>query len=182
MRAESMTSPVIETDRLILRRPSLDDLERWAEMMADETTCRFIGGTAPKNLVWRFIMQTVGMWELTGISMFSVIEKRRNLWIGRVGPWRPHTWPGDEVGWGLHPDAQGKGYAFEAAVASMNYAFDTLGWPSVIHCINPGNVRSQALAKRLGSRVQGSAKLPPPHDETVELWGQTREEWAARAL
>jgi RimJ/RimL family protein N-acetyltransferase len=178
-----MSSPIIETDRLVLRRPSLDDLDRWAEMMADAVTAQFIGGTQPKNLVWRSIVQTVGMWELTGISMFSVIDKRRNVWIGRIGPWQPHGWPGPEIGWGLHPDAWGQGFGFEAAVASMNYAFGTLGWTRVIHCINPGNARSQALAKRLGSRVQGETKMPPPMEhETVELWGQTREEWVARAL
>ena len=38
------TRPRLETDRLILRVPSLDDLDRWAEMMADENAARFIGG------------------------------------------------------------------------------------------------------------------------------------------
>ena len=40
----------LETDRLILRVPSLEDLDRWAEMMADENAARFIGGVAPKTI------------------------------------------------------------------------------------------------------------------------------------
>jgi RimJ/RimL family protein N-acetyltransferase len=80
-------NPIIETDRLILRLPTLDDFERWAEMLGDPEAARFIGGVVPKPVVWRIIMQVRGAWELTGVSMFSVIEKARNLWIGRVGPW-----------------------------------------------------------------------------------------------
>ena len=38
----------LETPRLILRPPQLEDLDAWAEMMADEPTARFIGGTAPR--------------------------------------------------------------------------------------------------------------------------------------
>lgn len=175
--------PHLETERLILRVPSLDDLDRWAEMMADAEAARFIGGVAPKTAVWRMIMQMNGAWTLTGVAMFSVVEKSSGRWVGRVGPWQPYGWPGPEVGWGLHPDAWGKGYALEAATASMNYAFDVLGWPEVVHCISPENARSAALAKRLGSTVQRQATMPPPLDhEVVDLWGQTRDEWrTARA-
>jgi RimJ/RimL family protein N-acetyltransferase len=51
----------------------------------------------------------------------------------------------------------------------------------VIHCIDPQNVRSQAVAERLGSANRGPGKLPPPHEASIiELWGQTREDWRAR--
>jgi RimJ/RimL family protein N-acetyltransferase len=177
--ARPSAEPILETERLILRPPTADDFERWAEMMADADTARFIGGVVPKPVAWRIVTQVRGAWALTGVSMFSVIEKARNVWIGRVGPWQPYAWPGREVGWGLHPDACGKGYAVEAAVAAMDYAFDSLGWTAVIHCINPENVQSQALARRLGSTIQRQATMPPPLDqETVDLWGQSREEWA----
>jgi RimJ/RimL family protein N-acetyltransferase len=171
--------PIIETERLILRSPTLDDFERWAEMMGDPQTAEFIGGVMPNAVTWRMIMLIRGAWELTGISMFSVIEKQRNIWIGRVGPWQPHGWPGAEVGWGLHRDAWGKGYALEASVAAMDYAFDSLGWPTVIHCINPANVPSQALARRLGSTVLRQAAMPAPFEhDIVDIWGQNREQWS----
>ena len=88
---------------------------------------------------------------------------------------------GTEVGWGLHPDAQGKGYGVEAATATIDYAFDVLGWTDVIHTIDPDNTPSQRLAERIGSRNLGPARLPPPFDQLiVEAWGQSREEWRAR--
>lgn len=168
----------LETPRLLLRIPSLDDLDRWSEMMADPDAAKWVGGVAPKNLVWRAIMQMNGAWALTGVAMFSVIEKATGRWIGRVGPWQPYGWPGPEVGWGLHPDAWGKGYALEAACASMDYAFDVLGWTHVVHCINPLNARSAALARRLGSTIERRANMPPPLDrEVVDVWGQSREAW-----
>lgn len=172
--------PRLETERLILRVPALEDLDRWAEMMADENAAQFIGGVAPKSFIWRMIMQMVGAWEVTGVAMFSVIEKASGKWIGRVGPWQPFAWPGTEVGWGLHPDAWGKGYAFEAAAASIDYAFDVLQWTNVIHLVNPANVRSRRVAERLGAKLQGQARMPPPFDaELADVWGQSGDEWQA---
>ena len=172
---------MIETERLLLRPAELSDLDRWAEMMADEEAARYVGGVQPKALVWRSLMSQVGAWTLTGVAMFSVIEKSTGVWIGRVGPWQPFGWPGTEVGWSLHPDAWGKGYASESASAMMDYAISTLGWTDVIHCINPDNVQSQRVAQRLGSTNRGPGRLPPPYEnDPVELWGQTREQWLAR--
>jgi RimJ/RimL family protein N-acetyltransferase len=148
-------TPTIETARLVLRPPRLEDLERWAEMMADPEAARFIGGVQPKPAVWRYLMTMAGAWALTGVAMFSVIEKASGLWVGRVGPGRPEGWPGDEVGWGLHPDAWGKGYATESAAATMDYAFDVLGWPEVIHSIDPENVASKRAVEKLGFREEG---------------------------
>jgi RimJ/RimL family protein N-acetyltransferase len=113
--------------------------------------------------------------------MFSVIEKERGVWIGRIGPWQPYGWPGTEVGWALHRDAWGKGYAVEAAAACIDYAFDTLGWSEVIHCINPENAPSQAVARRLGATILRTATLPAPFaHEHVDIWGQSREAWRRR--
>jgi len=173
---------MIETERLILRVPKLEDLDRWAEFMADPVATRYLGGVQPRNMAWRSLMTAVGAWTLTGVSAFSVIE-RSGRWVGRVGPWQPDGWPGTEVGWGLHPDSQGKGYAIEAASAAMDYAFNVLGWQDVIHCIDPNNAPSQALASKLGSTLRGPTQMPAPYDqEPCEIWGQTAAQWRQRAL
>jgi RimJ/RimL family protein N-acetyltransferase len=175
--------PRLETERLILRVPALEDLDRWAEMMADAESARFLGGAAPKPVVWRMIMQMVGAWDATGVAMFSVIEKASGKWVGRIGPWYPFAWPGTEVGWGLHPDARGKGYAVEAAAASMDYAFDVLQWTTVIHLVHPDNVRSRRVAERWGGTLQRQTQMPAPYaDEIAEVWGQSRDEWRANRL
>ncbi|RZJ17072.1 MAG: N-acetyltransferase [Brevundimonas sp.] len=156
----------------------MEDFPRWAEFMADEEAARFIGGAQSRAAAWRGFMTMAGAWSLTGVAMFSVIDKATGLWVGRLGPWTPDGWPGTEIGWGLHPDAQGKGYGVEATAAAMDYAFDVLGWSDVIHCIDPDNLPSQKLAERLGSTNQGPTALPAPFETVpVDAWGQTREEW-----
>ena len=76
---------------------------------------------------------------------------------------------------GPSPDAWGNGYALEAAAASIDYAFDVLQWTTVIHLVNPANIRSQRVAERLGARRQGQARMPPPFDaELADVWGQNK--------
>lgn len=171
----------LETDRLILRPPIIDDLDSWSEMMADADTTRFIGGVASRPVCWRQLMTMIGAWHAQGFAMFSVIEKATGRWVGRLGPWCPEGWPGTEVGWAIVRDCWGRGYAVEGARAAMDWAFETLGWDRVIHCIHPDNRSSQRLAARLGSRNSGPAPLPEPYqDSPNEVWTQTREEWRAR--
>ncbi|MEY4096219.1 MAG: hypothetical protein RLZZ53_3418 [Acidobacteriota bacterium] len=170
----------IETSRLILRPPRLEDLDAWAEMMSDETTAKFIGGAVPRPVSWRALMTMIGSWHALGFAMFSVIEKSSGRWVGRLGPWMPEGWPGTEVGWAISRDCWGRGYATEGAIAATDWAFDHLGWSNVIHSIDPANVASQDVARRLGSRNLGPGKLPPPFQNSViDLWGQSREEWRA---
>jgi RimJ/RimL family protein N-acetyltransferase len=173
----------IETERLILRPTAAEDFDGWAELMADPESSRFIGGPVPRAEAWRGMMAMGGAWSLQGFGMFSMIEKASGRWIGRTGPWQPEGWPGTEVGWGVLASAAGKGLAYEAAVASIDWAFDALGWSEVIHCIDPANTPSQRLAMRLGSRNRGPGRLPAPYAHfEVEIWGQTKAEWRARTL
>ena len=176
-----MSLPTLHTERLILRPTALSDYERWAELMADPVATRYIGGVQSRSMAWRSLMTMAGAWHLTGVSMFSIVDKTSGRWLGRAGPWQPQDWPGTEVGWSLHPDAQGQGFAYEAAQVTMDYAFDVLGWTDVIHSIDPANAASRKLAARLGSRNRGPGQLPPPHEHApCDLWGQTRAEWKAR--
>lgn len=173
--------PTLETERLVLRPTAQADLDGWAELMGDAQAARFIGGVQPRPSAWRGMASMAGSWALNGFGMFSVIEKSSGAWLGRIGPWRPEGWPGAEVGWGLKRDAWGKGYAVEAAEATMDWAFDHLGWDDVIHCIDPLNTPSQKVAQRLGSRNRGRGQLPAPfEDHVIDIWGQTRDEWRAR--
>jgi len=102
-------------------------------------------------------------------------------WVGRLGPWQPEDWPGTEVDWDLAREAWGKGYATEGAAVAMDYAFDVLGWTEVVHTIEPANVASQAVARRLGSTILRQARMPAPfQDSVLDVWGQSREQWLAR--
>lgn len=176
-----MDGPTIETERLILRPTRPEDFEPWAAFMADETAARFIGGVQTKAQAWRGFMTVAGAWSMAGYSMFSAIEKASGRWVGRLGPWQPHDWPGAEVGWGIVRDCWGRGYATEGAAAAIDWAFDQLGWTEVIHCIDPANLASQNVARRLGSTILRHQSLPAPFDDTlVDVWGQSRGAWRAR--
>jgi RimJ/RimL family protein N-acetyltransferase len=177
-----MTSGLrIETERLILRPTAAEDFEGWAALMADEENAKHVGGPQPRAVAWRGFLSMAGSWAIQGYGMFSVIEKSTGRWIGRLGPWYPEGWPGTEVGWGIVRDAWGQGYAPEGAAAAMDWAFDTLGWTTIIHSIAPDNLASQAVARKLGSTLLGPGHLPEPyHEKTIELWGQTREQWRKR--
>jgi RimJ/RimL family protein N-acetyltransferase len=172
----------IETARLVLRVPRAADLDAWAEMMADAETARFIGGTMPREMTWRALMVMIGAWHAQGFAMFSTFEKHTGRCIGRLGPWQPEGWPGPEIGWAIARDCWGRGYATEGAAAAANWAFATLGWTRMIHSIAPANAASQRVARRLGSSNFGPGRLPPPYqNDAIEIWGQSREQWEARA-
>lgn len=172
----------IETERLILRPPVAGDFEGWAEFAADPEVMRFLGGVLPRSTAWRGFIAMAGAWQIQGFAMFSVIEKSSGRWIGRIGPWVPEGWPGTEVGWGLLREAWGRGYALEAAIATIDWSFAQLGWDEVIHTISPENAGSKALARRLGSRYQRMDRLPAPIEMDVEVWGQTRAQWQSRPV
>ena len=71
------------------------------------------------------------------------------------------------------------GYAGEAATVAIDWAFERLDWVEVIHCIDPENHSSAALARRLGSTNRGLSTLPPPfEDHCVDIWGQSSSAWA----
>jgi RimJ/RimL family protein N-acetyltransferase len=170
--------PTLETARLLLRPPVQQDLDGWAAILADEENSRFIGGPVGRPVAWRGMAAIAGSWVLKGFGMFSLVDKESGEWLGYAGPWQPEGWPGSEVGWGLLKDAWGKGYAAEGAARAMDWAFGELGWEEVIHCIDPRNTPSMAVAERLGASKRGPGKLPAPFDTAeIEIWGQSREQW-----
>ena len=65
-----------------------------------------------------------------------------------------------EIGWRLHPDAWGHGYATEAGRAALEAARDQLGLTRIIAVIDPGNAASLAVARRLGMSFERTVPHP----------------------
>ena len=105
--AANPLGPTLETERLILRPPVLEDFEGVAELLADEEAARHIGGHMPREAAWRRFLQMPGAWAMQGFAMFSVVDKASGRWLGRAGPWQPEGWPGTEVGWSFLRSAWG---------------------------------------------------------------------------
>ena len=166
---------VIETERLILR--AIDpkrDFEPWAKTFADENTMRYMGGKAlDRANAWRNMAACIGHWAIRGYGFFSLELKSTGDWVGRVGPWFPEGWPEPEVGWTIAPQHLRKGYAVEAARASLDYVFDVLRWPRVVHVILEGNAASVAVAEKLGSKFEREQQgLPGITQDRVLIYAQ----------
>ncbi len=172
-----MTKTFIETERLILREIDLEaDIDPWVDMMSDEETVRYIGGqTTDRMMTWRSMVTMVGHQKVRGYSFMSVVIKETGQWIGRIGPWYPEGWEAPEIGWTLHKDFTGKGYAKEAGAACVDYAFNTLGWEKVIHVIAHGNIASIKTAEAVGSHyLREAIDIPLFGGLKCHIYGQDK--------
>lgn len=146
--------PTLTTERLILRAHHQNDFDAFAAFYASDHA-RFVGGPMTRELAWRALAQEVGHWHLRGFGRWAVTTKDADTWIGMVGLWHPEGFPEHELGWDLAEHATGKGYATEAGAAARAYAYDTLGWQTLISLVADGNDASGAVAHRLGARPDG---------------------------
>lgn len=174
--------PVIDTERLMLRRWRGADVAANTAMLSDPVSARYItvdGKPVVTELAgWRNAAVMAGHWVLHGIGMFVVEEKSSGKYVGRVGPWFPPGWPGFEVGWGIAPEFRGKGYAVEAARAAIDWSFATFELDRIMHCIDQENTASQAVARRLGAEKDGEIDL---FGHLADVWVTRRDAWATRA-
>lgn len=94
---------------------------------------------------------------------------------------------GAEIGWTLHPDAQGRGYASESATALLDLCFARLGLHRVRAELDPRNDASTALCRRLGMREEARFVRDLREPRVAGGWADTGvwaildEEWAARS-
>lgn len=149
----SITIPTLKTERLVLRAPCADDFEAVAVFFADEARSWGFGGPKNRNEAWRWFASMIGQWALRGFGFWMVETKSGEL-AGMVGIWAPEGWPEPELGWVMFENGEGKGYAFEAAIAVRDHAYAEMGFTTLSSNIFPGNTRSQALAKRMGAHLE----------------------------
>ena len=164
-------TPVFTTARLTLRAPEAADFEVFAPFVMSDRA-RFIGGGADKGIghAWRVLAIITGHWHLRGWGTFVLVDKATGRPLGSAGPWMPGDWPEPELGWTIWtPEAEGRGYAFEAVTALRRHAYGDLGWPTAVSYIDARNDRSIALARRLGCTLDETADRPA-RDEPLMVW------------
>jgi RimJ/RimL family protein N-acetyltransferase len=146
----------LRTDRLRLRpwTTAPEDLDRLTDIYGRVEVTRWLGGTPsipPDELVARWAAvraqdQRFGCWAIEGPDSSiagTVLFRPLPNGVGEV-----------EVGWHLHPDSWGRGYATEAANAIIERGFDA-GLPEVYAVVRPGNRASVAVCRRLGMAPLG---------------------------
>lgn len=151
----------LETERLILRRPTGGDWPRVGDFFMSDRAA-MVGGPYTLGKAWRHFASEVGHWDILGFGMWAVTAKGDDTILGLVGPWCPADWPETEIGWLVFDGAEGKGIAFEAARAAIDHAFAELGWDTAVSYIDAGNTRSIALAEKLGASLDPVAPQPKP--------------------
>lgn len=124
---------MIETERLLLRKPGLDDAGALHEAYSDPEVMRYIGlgGTFGREETRAWLEKALARWDANGFGHF--VLERDGVVIGRAG---------------------GHGYAGEVAAACRDHAFGELGLTRLISLIAPGNERSVRVAEKLGTQYR----------------------------
>lgn len=142
--------PTLETERLVLRCPRIEDFEAYSAFRASDRAV-FVGGPHKRFQSFDKLGEIIGHWHLRGFGRWMVADRETGEPLGVVGLMHPDDWPEPEIAWSVFEAGEGRGIAYEAALASRSYAYDVLGWDRVISCVSADNTRSLALAKRMGA-------------------------------
>lgn len=149
----------LQTERLTFRQWRSSDFEPLAEFFSDPKNAMFVGGQKGREEAWRLMATYVGHYQLKGYSYLAVEETESKKLVGTIGLWNSDPWPETELGYWLLPEMQGKGFAFEAAVKVIEYAFNELNLKTLVSYIDETNQPSIRLAQRLGGTHDGGLEL-----------------------
>ena len=142
----------LETKRLILRKPRLDDWKDIHDYYSDPEGVKYTTRRPlDESESWQKLAALAGHWTLRGYGSYVLEEKDLDRVIGIAGLDYPNDWPEPEIQWALSRKFWGKGYASEAARAVKEMAVNYLPALSLISLIHPENQNSINLAKSLGA-------------------------------
>lgn len=167
-RLPSLSLIVMETERLCLRKLSIDDAAFVLELLNQPSFLRFIGDRGVRNLedAQQYILnRLVASYERNGFGLYLAELKQDGTPIGISGLVKRDTLPDPDIGFAFLPAYWSKGYAVESAAAVMNYARDVLGLDRVLAITNPDNEASEKLLGRIGLRFERMIKLSEDGDE-----------------
>ena len=160
MTADRQGPVVLETERTRLRLWRVDEADRFLDLYSRWEVARWLGATptplrSREEAVTRIERWAVRSEEQPGRGLWAVERKDDDVVAGTVLLVPVPDGDGAiEVGWHLHPDAWGHGFATETARAVLDRAFAE-GLDEAIAVVRPGNSASTAVCTRLGMEPQG---------------------------
>ena len=176
---------MIETERLWLRDWREEDIEPFIRHLNVEPVMRWLAGVRTPEQQEAAVRERFMLWQQTlGFTFWVVERKEDGELLGFCGlkiaddPQSPVE--GEyEVGWRLREDAWGKGYAKEAAIASLYFAFDRLGAERVVALTVDGNAPSWGLMIRLGMTRRADLDYDTAQwaEGPVIVYEMRREQW-----
>jgi len=148
---------IIETDRLILREFTLDDLSATREIVCDEQTMYALNGAWSAQENREGIQKQVQGYREDGFGRWAVVLKDADKVIGICGLQWCDTDKDKvlEIGYLFNRAYWGNGYAAEAAIACKHYAFDIMNYGEVFSLVRDTNLASMNVAIRNGMLIRG---------------------------
>jgi RimJ/RimL family protein N-acetyltransferase len=164
--------PRIATDRTFLRGPYMEDFDAFADLVTSDRG-RYVSGPLTRDGAWDDFIQLTASWILRGCGLWTVEHQDDKRILGFVLLGHETGDPEPELGFLFTAEAEGQGYAFEAAEKARNNAWNALSFDTLVSYIDPENDRAIALAQRLGATRDAGAV----HDG-CEVWRYARPEVA----
>ncbi|HYE79881.1 MAG TPA: GNAT family N-acetyltransferase [bacterium] len=156
-------STILETDRLLLRQLTWDDLDPLAEAYADPETMRYIGAgeVRSREETAASLERMVAGYAQWGYGLWATIYKPEGIWVGRCGiiRWEIEGQEELEVGYLIARPHWGRGLATEAARAIRDWGLRELRRERLISLIYPDNRRSIAVAEKIGMAYERPVEL-----------------------
>ena len=152
--------PTLETERLLLRAPTAEDLGTYLKFFDDAEASSFYGGPLEPAATWRVLALDIGHWKLRGYGRWAIESKETGQMIGSCGLWWPVGLPRSELTWWLLPEGRGQGFATEASVAAIAFGYDVLSWDLVETHMDDANLSARRLVERLGGVVIARETFP----------------------
>jgi ribosomal-protein-alanine N-acetyltransferase len=145
---------ILHTERLLLRRWRAGDRAPFAALNADPVVMEYFPSRLSRAASDAMIDRAEAAFEERGFAWWALEVTATGEFIGFTGLAVPrfeaHFMPAVEIGWRLARSAWGHGYATEAALRALRFAFDDLHLPEVVSFTTHTNQRSQAVMRRLG--------------------------------
>lgn len=168
--------PVLETERLLLRRFTLDDAPFILTLVNDPAWLEHIGDRNVHSLddARAYLRRgAMDMYERVGFGMYVMELRETGEAVGTCGLIRREGLEDVDLGFAMLPRHRGKGLALEAARAVLQYATGTLGMDRVVAIVSGANDRSIRILEAIGMRFEKKVRLPGD-DEDVPLYAWSR--------
>ena len=151
-----------ESPRLLFRSWTEADINLATKLWANPDVMRYLGGPYTAAQIERRLQREIDNARQFGIQYWQILVKEGGAYAGVCGlkPFKPES--GEyELGFHLLPDFWGRGYASEAARASIDFAFKTIGATALYAGHHPDNDSSRTLVRRLGFEQLGTHYFEP---------------------
>jgi RimJ/RimL family protein N-acetyltransferase len=166
--------PTLQTSRTLLRAMRAEDWPAYCRLMTSGRA-RYMGGPFPLGVAWGMFCSDHAQWDFYGCGALMIEDRETGRCLGQVGINFGPAFPEHELGWLLYPEAEGRGYAFEAARTLREWARHVRRLETLVSYVDPGNDRSRRLAERLGAARDEKAARQDPQDLVYRHFGKGPE-------